>query len=125
MTLDERVARHEERIKQLEKQYQEISQDIKPLDRMNTLIELQMEQNKEVSQTLKHINENLSNLNYKVSDLEQNMDSMDKRVGDIENHRVSRLQRSIDERKEMRNGIIKGVLITIIGTLILVYFGLK
>lgn len=125
MTLDERVARHEERIKQLEKQYQEISQDIKPLDRMNTLIELQMEQNKEVSQTLKHINENLSNLNYKVSDLEQNMDSMDKRVGDIEKHRVSRLQRSIDERKEMRNGIIKGVLITIIGTLILVYFGLK
>jgi hypothetical protein len=87
------------------------------LTKMSTLVEMQVEVNKEQSATLKNINDNLTNLNNKH-------DKLGERVSEIE----TSLNDDKRTKRERINGVLKYVgtsIGTLVVTLLIAYLSVK
>lgn len=114
-----------EQYKMANKRLEKIEETVPTIDRLSTLLELTIETNKEQSVTLGKINENLTNLNFGMTDLSN-------RVTEIEdgntNEEISQLQqtvnilddrvKNIEKRKIDWNEFIRSTSIKILGTVV-------
>lgn len=107
--LEEKVNKHDERINKTEESLQK-------LPRIETLMEISVNTNKEFSDTLKNINANLTGLNGEMKNLTTQINTLGGRVGELE--------KSQDNHKLDLPSLWKTILVGII-TGVAIYFGTK
>lgn len=120
------------------------------LNEISTSIKLQVEHSKmqdekinklgeqfvQITKVLDGINTNLLSLNHDVKEVKNRQEKIDNKVERLEEERIEQLKKIEKERedelkqaqKERRDFVLKivsGVLITVLGTVLLLWFGLK